>query len=144
MDLNELADLAQMGGIGLVIILAGLIRIPKMEINFWTYLGRMIGRTLNGEVVEKVDHLSTELESHILQDAEKNARSARRRFLRFSDELADGQVTHSKEHFEEVLDEIDRYRKYCADHPEFENSKSEVSIQNIKDTYAQKLKNHEF
>ena len=51
MSLQDFMPMLQAGGIGLLIILTGLIRIPKIEINLWTILARVIGRALNSEVL---------------------------------------------------------------------------------------------
>ena len=44
------------GGI-IVVILVGLIKIPKLELNIWNWLGRAIGRSLTKELNEKLDVL---------------------------------------------------------------------------------------
>jgi len=37
------------GGI-IVVILVGLIKIPKLELNIWNWLGRLVGRSLTREL----------------------------------------------------------------------------------------------
>ena len=54
MTLHEIVIMAQDGLIGLVIILLGLIKIPKIDLNLWTLLARVLGRAMNGELTEKV------------------------------------------------------------------------------------------
>ena len=56
MDLLEINNLAQGGVVGLLIILIGMIKIPKLELNIWNLIGRTIGRSINKEVLEKVGH----------------------------------------------------------------------------------------
>ena len=55
MDFLELNNLAQHGMVGLLIILAGMIKIPKLELNIWNLIGRTIGRSVNKEVLEQVN-----------------------------------------------------------------------------------------
>lgn len=43
----------------------------------------------------------------------------------------------SELHFENILDDIDDYEKYCSSHPNFKNSRGHVVIQSIKDKYSE-------
>lgn len=58
----------------------------------------------------------------------------RYRILRFDDEIRHGEK-HSKEHFDQIIEDIDKYEDYCRDHPEFPNSKVVFAIGNIKNVY---------
>ena len=73
MTLQQINELAQVGGMSLLIILLGMIKIPHIEINFWGWLGRMFGRAINGEVLDKVNDLSKKLglDFKVIQDAVK-------------------------------------------------------------------------
>lgn len=59
---------------------------------------------------------------------------ARTHILRFSDELKNG-IEHSAEYFRQQLDDCDTYERYCATHPEFKNSYTEVANKHIKETF---------
>ena len=90
---------------------------------------------------DKLDSISAEIVSvkktlaeHIATDAESDARQARRRIIDFSDECRRG-TRHSEEHFDNVLEDIDAYEKYCTAHPEFENRKAVQSISFIIEIY---------
>lgn len=98
------------------------------------------------EKIEKVDNKIESLEQDMIQrfrdnedQAEKkNAIQVRVRILRFGDEISHG-VKLSKEHFEQIIQDIDTYEDYCERHPEFENS---ITIQNahlIKKKYEEGL-----
>ena len=45
-------------GSGIVILLLTLVEITPIKINPWSWLGRKIGRAINGEVLEKVETLT--------------------------------------------------------------------------------------
>ncbi len=77
------------------------------------------------------------------EDEEREIKHARIRILRFRDECSHN-VLHSQEHFEQVIEDVDAYETYCADHPDFKNNKAVASIQLIKDTYKRRLLNHDF
>lgn len=78
-------------------------------------------------------------ESNRRQDNERKldkALDARRRILRFSDEVRRGEK-HSQEHFNNVFIDIHNYETYCSDHPDFKNNRADVSIKCIQQVYEQ-------
>ena len=99
MDLFEINNLAQGGVVGLLIILIGMIKIPKIELNIWNLLGRTIGRSINKEVLDKMSQLTTEVDTLKKEEELERARQARQRILRFNDEILFNK-RHSKEHFD--------------------------------------------
>ena len=143
MSIHEITVLAQDGLIGLVIILLGFVKIPKIEINLWTALARVVGRALNGEMAEQIRDVDATLKRHMKTTEEERINEARRRILRFSDEVLYEQG-HSKEHYDEILEDIDKYEFYCANHPEFKNNKAVMAIETIKDAYQDCIENHDF
>lgn len=143
MSIFEITTLAQDGLIGLVIVLLGLIKIPKIDINLWTALAHVVGRALNGEMIERVDKIDRELTLHMKKTEEERIRQARQRILRFSDEVL-YEKGHSKEHYDEILEDIDKYELYCANHPDFKNNKAVMAIETIKDAYQDCIENHDF
>lgn len=143
MDFLELNNLAQHGMIGLLVILAGMIKIPKLELNIWNLIGRTIGRSINKEVLEKVSHLSQEVDTLKKDEELERARQARQRILRFNDEIL-FEKRHSKEHFDEILDDIDTYEEYCRTHEDYENNKAVLAIATIREVYKDCLKTHDF
>ena len=66
--------------------------------------------------------------------AENEATTCRYRILRFNDEILHEQK-HTKEHFDQILDDVTRYEQFCSDHPEYENNKAVLAIENIKKVY---------
>lgn len=143
MSIQEMMPLAQNGLVGLLIIMLGLIRIPKIDLNFWSLLARGLGRALNKEMMERVDKIDAELNQHIKNTEEERARQARQRILRFSDEIL-FEKGHSKEHYDEILEDIDKYEAYCKEHPLFVNNKAVMAIETIKDAYQECIDTHGF
>jgi hypothetical protein len=62
------------------------------------------------------------------------ADSSRQRILRFNGEIRRG-VRHDEEEFNDVLDAIDDYERFCHNHPDYPNSKAVQAIANIKRVY---------
>ena len=154
MDLLEINNLAQGGVVGLLIILIGMIKIPKLELNIWNLIGRTIGRSINREAMEQVDVFSKDINgrvvdlSHKVDDLEKaneleRVRFARQRILRFNDEILCNQ-RHSKEHFDEILDDITTYEHYCNTHKDYENDKAILAIETVREVYKECLRTHDF
>ena len=123
--------------------LATVIQISPIKLDPWTALARAIGRAINKEVIEKVEKLEQDVGAINDKVDESGAKTARARILRFGDEIIHG-VKHSKEHFDDVLDDITDYEKYCNDHPDFKNGKTGLTSALIKDTYKSCLKKHDF
>ena len=65
-----------------------------------------------------MEKMQTTLDNHIKEDEDEKARNQRYRILRFYDEMCEHR-DHSESHFEDILDDIDDYERYCASHPEF-------------------------
>lgn len=141
--MEQINAYAQTGAIGLLVILVGMIKIPKIEINIWNLLGRTIGRSINKELMERIDGLSVEVEALKKDEELERARMSRQRILRFNDEIL-FEKRHSKEHFDEILDDITLYERYCAEHEDYENNKAVLAIATIKEVYRECLQTHDF
>ena len=143
MTLHEFVIMAQDGLIGLVIILLGLVKIPKIDLNLWTILARVLGRAMNGELTEKVNKISSELEAHIQRTEVERINQIRQRIIRFSDEVM-YDTGHSQEHYNDILEDINKYEQYCKTHPDFVNNKAAMAIDTIKEAYQYCIDNHDF
>ena len=143
MTLQQINDIAQVGGFSLLIILLGMIKIPYIEINFWKWLGRGFGRVINDEVLTQVAGLKKDLDEFKRESELERVRQARQRILRFNDEIL-FEKRHSKEHFDEILDDINVYERYCREHKEYENNKAVLAISTIKEVYQECMDTHDF
>lgn len=123
---NEYSNLSAI----IVIVLASMLEISKIQINPWSWLGRVI----NKDVIKKVDKIEKNLIDVERKVGESTAVNARYRILRFDDELLHD-VKHSKEHFDQILYDIDTYEKYCDDHPDFKNNLAVMAIRHITEVY---------
>lgn len=126
-----------------VVALMSLIQISPIKINPWTAIGRWIGRAINGELIEKINNLEKQLEVVEAKHDESEAKSARVRILRFGDELYQGRK-HSKEHFDNILDDITEYDTYCRAHPDFKNERTKVTESVILNQYRECTEKHLF
>ncbi len=129
----------------LVTLLASsvVVQVAPIKLNPWTWLAKKIGRAINGEVTAQLAEISEKLDTHIYEDDKNDAKRARVRILRFADEILQGEL-HSKEHFDEILEDITEYNRYCARHPEFPNDKATISIAHIENTYRTRMEKNDF
>jgi len=147
------------GGIAIVGIvgLMSLLEVSKIEINPWTYLARKFGNAINHDIseqIKEVNHRIDDVEASIGEvkriqtDDESKADeyrviTSRVRILKFNEELL-RDVKHSKEMFDQVLEDVTKYTHYCAEHPNFENDKAVLAINNVRKCYEKCLEQHDF
>ena len=118
-----------------------IVQIAPIKINPWSAILKGIGNLLNSGMQEKVDEISNkvnDIESRVIQHEEERdkdkALDARRRILRFADECI-RKDKHSKEFFNNVMDDITLYKYYCDTHPSFQNEQCVMSIEVIEKAY---------
>lgn len=91
----------------------------------------------------KIDNLETmfnkKLEEIHKEFEYEAADNARVRILTFSEAIQRGQK-HSKESFDQIHRDIDKYTKHCKKYPEYPNSRAEMAIKNIEDIYMNALR----
>ena len=115
----SMKEFVETGGSVLLIALT-LVQVAPIRINPWSAIARAIGKALNADLNEKMEA--------------NEAKTARYRILRFDDEMRH-KMRHSKEHFDQIIEDVDTYERYCQDHPRFPNGKAVSATDNVKRTY---------
>lgn len=82
----------------------------------------------------KIDWMKGSIGDLKKSSSEGMAYTWRYRILRFDDEIRHDEK-HTKEHFDQLMDDITKYELYCASHPDFPNNKAVFAIKNIKRVY---------
>lgn len=148
-DLFDLQTVTWFTGVFCVIITT-LVQKLSDKYKPWTWLAEQFGKAANKEMVDKIDTLSKKVESLEEHDKEQDkqlneerAKAARRRILRCADEIR-SKIRHSQEFFNDVLDDISFYKKYCKENPKFENEKAVIAIKLIEETYEKCHKEDDF
>lgn len=95
----------------------------------------------NSEVIKKLDQLDEKIVNLEAAEAERNAVLSRTHILRFNDELYNN-IHHSREYFEQTLDDIAVYDRFCVDHPEFANGRTQMAAESIKATFRRLYDEH--
>lgn len=95
------------------------------------------------KVIMAIEDIKKELDQ--LRDAmnEDRATNARIRILSFSDEILHN-VRHSEESFNQIMLDIDTYRRYCTKHPFYQNNRAVMAISTIEKVYAKCLEEANF
>lgn len=92
---------------------------------------------------DKLDEIQRSLVAHCQADDERYIKQCRTRILRFNDEVIRG-MEHTEEHFNDVLEDITEYTRYCNDHKDFKNEKAVLAIENVKRVYRWCAENDRF
>lgn len=133
MTLNEILSLVEnnKGLLGVfVIIIMSLLEVSKIKINPWSFIGNL----LNKGVISKMEKIEKDVAEVKKEIGENTATSSRYRILRFDDEILHN-TKHTKEHFDQILLDIDVYEKFCDNHPDFKNNLAVMAIKHIKQVY---------
>lgn len=145
----QLQDVVWVVGVMCIIVIS-LIQALSKKHDPWLWLLEKFGEAINKKVIDKqnamegkIDKLQKEINQNKELDAINKTNAARRRILRFSDEVRLNKK-HSLEVFNEVLNDIKMYQDYCRKHPSFKNDKAVISIELIEEVYKTCLKDNSF
>lgn len=148
-SLLEAQDLVWLTGVIVAAVTTAIQGLSK-KYKPWSWLARKFGSAMNKDMLDELDTLSTKVDQLEKRDdeqdaatAEEHARAARRRILRYSDEIR-RKERHSEEYFNDVLGDISHYKKYCDEHPEFENEKAVLAIRLVEKTYEKCVSDNDF
>lgn len=142
MTLDNIKQIALSSG-GILLVVMTILQITPIKINPWSWIGKCVGRAINGEVIKKVDSLSKDLDALRQECDERQASLCRTNILRFGDEILHG-VPHSKEHYDQILVDISAYESYCDEHPKYKNNVAAGTIKHIKKMYQIHLEEDSF
>ena len=156
MKLTELLNQLNLGNLSILIFLVlSLVEISPIKINPWSMLIKWIARVLGIielkteiiQVQDRMDELEKKIDNMKISEEEKEqlkeALAARRRILRFNDELL-LKIKHSKEMFDDILKDITDYDNYCRTHPDFMNQKAVFAEQNVGKAYKKCMEENDF
>ena len=114
-------------------ILIAIICAVFASSGLWGLIQFLINRKDSiGEKIDKLTEMVKEVSDRVDSSSATNART---RVLRFDDELING-VHHSREYFQQTLEEIDTYETYCQKHPDFKNNACVLAIEHIRRVYS--------
>lgn len=106
---------------------------------FWQWISAQGSKELKAEM-KKIRVEFGELKQ---ADELKEAKSARRRILRTNDEIYN-HVKHSREFFDDVLEDVNTYENFVRKNPDYQNGKCGLAIENIERVYRECMKEGNF
>ena len=107
---------------------------------FGNYMSTKLSKN---SIVESIQAIEKKIDANEMKNDERFARQARSKILRFDDELRMN-MKHSKEYFDNVIEDIDEYEGYCKATPTFKNRKAESAIEHIMKAYNQCHEQNDF
>lgn len=149
LSILDLQGITWLAGVATVIVTT-LVQNFSDKYKPWTWLAEQFGKAANKEIIDRLDNVEKKIINIEERDSEQDkkaeeerAKAARRRILRFADEIR-SKVRHSKEFFDDVLADISFYKNYCKETPKFENEKAVMAIELIEETYKKCLRENDF
>ncbi len=112
-----------------LVVLATVVELVPIKINPWRWLLGVIGKALTKGISDKLE--------------QKDAEDARNHILRFGDEIKN-KVRHSEEYFNQILDDITKYERYCNEHRDFQNARTVETTEIIKRVYKKCYEENDF
>jgi hypothetical protein len=106
---------------------------------FWQFVANQASK----KTANEISGIKKELAGMQQSEEEREVRNSRRRILRFNDELYN-HVKHSREYFDDILEDVNAYEQYCRKNPDFQNGKAVLAIENIERVYRDCMKNGDF
>lgn len=106
---------------------------------FWQWISNQGSKEL------KVEMKKIRVEFGEMKDAEelKEVKNSRRRILRFNDEIIN-HVRHSREYFDDILEDVNAYESFVRKNPDYQNGKCTLAIENIERVYRECMKEGNF
>jgi len=146
MDLGSIAASGLLGAAGIMTI----FEVTPIKLNPWSKIAEWLGKAANKEVLEQLKdqaetlkNVKASTEDLYEKLDQKDAEDARNHILRFGDEIKN-KVRHSQEYFNQILDDITKYEKYCREHPDFKNERTASTEAIIKEVYQKCIKENDF
>lgn len=106
---------------------------------FWQWISAQGSKELKSEM-KKI-----RVEFGEMKDAEelKEVKNSRRRILRFNDEIIN-HIRHSREYFDDILEDVNAYESFVRKNPDYQNGKCTLAIENIERVYRECMKEGNF
>lgn len=142
--LQSLTVMELAGRIALAIAaISVVIQITPVKVNPWTWLARKIGKAINGDMIDEFKAVREDLDAMKADMEETNAKNLRTKIIRFASEIRVHQL-HTKDYFDEIMEDITAYEQYCDTHKDFKNNITITSSELIVETYKKCLEENSF
>lgn len=142
--LQNLTVMELAGRIALVIAAISIVvQITPIKVNPWSWLARKIGKAINSDMIDEFKAVREDLDAMKADMEETNAKNLRTKIIRFASEIRVHQL-HTKDYFDEIMEDITAYEQYCDTHKDFKNNITITSSELIVETYKKCLEENSF
>lgn len=122
-----------------------VVEFVPIKINPWSWLAKKIGKAINGELITRLERLEKDVKKANDAIEMHSAKDARSAILHFGDDLIyHKDRKYSKDRFDEVVQRITEYDKYCDEHPDFPNHMTQSTSKLILNEYQRRMENQDF
>lgn len=145
MTLQTIIDIIREDGgswLVMLIIVTSLVQVSPIKINPWSYVARKLGQAFSKDIVDRVIAIEKKLDDHITESNARDVRLRRETILDFANSCMNKRK-HTKEEFDFIIGECDKYEKYCADN-NIQNGVADASIEEVKRIYKRCLAENSF
>ncbi len=88
------------------------------------------------KILEAIQKLNNKID-------QRTAVGCRIRILKFMDEIIEG-WEHSKDSYNQIMQDITHYHQYCEEHPQFLNHQTDATIERLRKDYEERLVTNDF
>ena len=120
----------------------GINELKKQISDLINTLNETINIKVN-KMENDITKLQWKLEDLKNTEDERDAINCRNRILAFGDDLMHG-ILHSKDSYDQILQDIRHYNDYCAAHPDFKNHITAHHAKLIECRYMSHLEHNDF
>ncbi|SFA87276.1 hypothetical protein SAMN05216249_10443 [Acetitomaculum ruminis DSM 5522] len=126
-----------------IFIISFFIEIAPIRISPFSAIFKWIGNTILGDIPSKIEELMKVTKDLYKYVKEVEFTTSRYRILRFDDELIHG-LKHTQEHFNQIKEDINVYRRFCLDNPNYKNGIADGAINHILEVDARCQREHSY
>ena len=91
----------------------------------------------------RIDQMNNRIDAHVDNYKHDSAVQKRVQILNFADDLRHG-IPRSKDAYNQALDDITEYNRYCKEHPRFKNHLTAAAEEYIKNSYDEHYMKNDF
>lgn len=148
--LLNIQGVAVLGLLSIIVIMSLIQWLSKRHNpweTFFNWVGSNLFKTQNNrldKIEERLNDIEHQNEVQDQQRLEDQAVSARRKIVLAADEICILPTAHTYEWYNQLMQQIDFYEKYCETHTGFPNEQAVMSIDIIKESYTKHKKEDSF
>lgn len=119
-----------------------LVEVVPIKIHPWKWIGKYVGRVINGEMIQKLDQVEKDIATIKKDREEDNAENMRSRILSFAASCRRHEH-HDAEEWNNIISAIKKYETYVKER-KIDNGVIEETAAYLREIYHNRLVNNDF